>query len=96
MSQRLTLQLSDEAYLRLQGQALAAGTSAAELAAASIERQFNTAPPSRSEAEKQAARERFQRHLGEVELGHPTGAENEEIDADLAAEYADTHEEGRL
>ena len=33
--------------------------------------------------------------FGSVDLGHPTGADNERIDADLAREYASTHEEIR-
>ncbi len=45
-----------------------------------------------SEAERQAARERLERHFGEVDTGNPTGADNESIDADLAREYGDNHE----
>jgi len=33
--------------------------------------------------------------FGSVDLGHPTGADNESIDADLAREYASKHEEAR-
>ena len=33
--------------------------------------------------------------FGSVDLGNPTGANNESIDADLAREYASTHEETR-
>lgn len=47
----------------------------------------------RTDAEKQVARERFERHFGEVDLGYATGVDNEQIDADLAREYAATHEE---
>lgn len=46
----------------------------------------------RTEAEKQAAKERFERHFGEINLGSATGVDNESIDADLAREYADDHE----
>jgi antitoxin YefM len=46
----------------------------------------------RTDAEKQAARERFESHLGEVDLGYATGVDNEQIDAELARAYADTHE----
>ena len=45
----------------------------------------------RKKAELQAARlarERFERHFGAVDLGYPTSADNEEIDADLEREYA--------
>ncbi len=47
-----------------------------------------------TEAEKQAARERFESHFGAVNLGHATGVDNAGIDADLARAYADSHEEG--
>jgi hypothetical protein len=47
----------------------------------------------RTEAEKQVARERFERHFGEVDLGYATGLDNEQIEADLAREYAATHED---
>ncbi len=99
MSRILTLQLSDEAYAALGRLAEAGGTSPADLATASLERQFRTLEGFRdrslpqTEEQKQAARERFERHFGAVNLGHATGADNESIDADLAKEYADTHEE---
>ena len=38
------------------------------------------------------ARLRFERHFGEVDSGNATGADNDRIDADLAATYADPHE----
>lgn len=46
-----------------------------------------------SEEEDRIAEERFARWIGAASLGHPTGADNESIDADLAREYAATHEE---
>jgi hypothetical protein len=62
------------------------------VAAASLERQFKGTGTLSTDAEKQAARERFERHFGEVNLGHPTGADNQSIDADLAREYSSAHE----
>lgn len=47
-------------------------------------------PPSKAAAE---ARERFERHIGAIDLGQPTGADNESIDADLAREYAAKHDQ---
>jgi hypothetical protein len=49
-------------------------------------------PPRRigTEAERREARELLLRNT--FSLGHPTGTDNERIDADLAREYADTHE----
>ena len=93
MSQSLTVELSDEVYAALRRQAQATGASLAHEAAASLERQFKGNNTLRTDAEKQAARERFERHFGEVNLGHPTGVDNESIDADLAREYSSTHEE---
>ncbi len=94
MSQTLEIEVSDEVYAAIQRQAEAVGISAIHLIAASLEQQFGAVTPGRSEADKQAARRRFESHLGEVDLGYPTGMDNEGIDADLGREYADTHEEG--
>jgi predicted transcriptional regulator len=92
MSQSLTLQLSDATFAALQQQAEAIGVEPAAVAAASLEHQFGVPLSPSTEAERQVARQRFERHFGAVDLGHPTGADNEAIDADLAREYADTHE----
>ncbi len=93
MSQSLTVELRDEVYAALRRQAEATGTSLAHVAAESLERQVKATGALRSDAEKQAARERFEDAFGEVNLGHPTGADNESIEADLAREYSSTHEE---
>lgn len=100
MSHSLTIELSDAAYTALQRHAQSAAQSPAEVAATALEQHFSapesvpiSSPPS-SEAEKQAARQRFERHFGAVNLGHATGTDNDEIDADLARAYADSHEEG--
>ncbi len=70
------------------------GRRAEELAAEWIAKYRRPPPrPQLTEEELQAARERFRRHIGAVSLGHPTGADNESIDADLAREYGSTHEE---
>jgi hypothetical protein len=100
MSHPLTVELSDAAYAALEFHARQTAQSPAELAAAALEQQFATAdgrgPAGRTptDAEQQAARERFERHFGAVNLGHPTGADNESIDADLARAYGDSHEDG--
>ena len=49
------------------------------------------APQISGKASEGSLRELF----GSVDLGYPTGADNESIDADLAREYASTHEEAR-
>ncbi len=90
MSHPLTVELSDATYAALELRAQAAAQSPAVVAAAALEEYF-TAPAESgvdeypaTEAEKKAARERFERHFGEVNLDHATGADNEGIDADLA------------
>jgi alkanesulfonate monooxygenase SsuD/methylene tetrahydromethanopterin reductase-like flavin-dependent oxidoreductase (luciferase family) len=90
MSQQLTLELSDELYAALQQRAESTGTSPARVATAVLEAEIVV--PTKSEAERQAARDRFRRHFGSVDLGRPTGVDNESIDADLAREYGATHE----
>lgn len=100
MSHPLTVELSDTAYAVLQLRAHAAAQSPAMVAATALEQHFgvpdglDVSGHPTTEAEKKAARERFERHFGEVNLGHATGADNESIDADLARAYADSHEEG--
>ena len=92
MSQTLVVQLSEEAFVALRREAESAGTSPEEVAAALVERQVAVGSL-HAEADRQAARERFERHFGELEMGSPTGLDNDSIDADLAKEYADAHEE---
>jgi predicted transcriptional regulator len=99
MSHSLTIELSDAVYAALQRHAQSSAQSPAEAAAAALEQHFGTsegAPKNgrrMSETDKQAARQRFERHFGAINLGYATGADNEGIDADLARAYADTHEE---
>ena len=93
MSQSLTVELTDEVYSALRCQAQTAGTSLAHVAAASLERQFIGTGTLRTDTEKQAARQRFEWHFGEVNPGHPAGEDNESIDADLARESSSTHDE---
>lgn len=99
MSQTLILKLSDEVYRVICRRAETAGTSPARLIVATLEQQYREeheehgSRARQTDAEQQAAQERFERHFGAVDLGYPTGADNEQIDADLAREYATTHED---
>lgn len=98
MSQTLILELSDEVYATIQRQAEVAGTSPARWLSDTLEQHYGrihawqSAPAHRTTAERQAARARFERHFGEVDLADAIGADNKRIDADLAGEYADRHE----
>ena len=51
--------------------------------------------PPLAEEERQAARERLLRFAGAVNSGDPRSADNDRIDADLAREYNNTHQEER-
>ena len=92
MSQTINITLPDEVIQPLSEIARKRGQTLEEFAR---ERLIGTIPQRQQldpEANRQAE-ERFARWIGSVSLGHPTGADNESIDADLAREYASTHEE---
>ena len=89
MSQVLTLELSDADYASLRYRAQLSGVTISEWAIASLKENNRLSKPKlQNEAEKQAARQRFRRHAGAINLGYATGADNESIDADLAKAYA--------
>jgi hypothetical protein len=97
MGQTLTLVLDDEVYAEIERRARSRGTTAARWLAAALQRsdvllqRLGSSDLSADTAERQAARERFEQHFGELDLGYPTGVENEQIDADLARAYSDTY-----
>jgi hypothetical protein len=93
MSQSLTLELSEQVFVAIQRQAQAIGISPAQLAATLLEQQFPQAfKLLLDDAEKNAARARFERHFGALVLDDSIDLANESIDEDLAREYASTHE----
>ena len=96
MSQTLILELSDEVYTTIQRQAESAGTSPAHWLATTLEQQYGPrhghSARACTAAEQHTARVRFEQHFGAVDLPDAVGADNEQIDADLAREYGDTHE----
>jgi hypothetical protein len=98
MSQTLILELSDEVYTTIQRQAESAGTSPAHWLATTLEQQYGPQHAGHSvrrpqtAAEQHAAQVRFEQHFGEVDRPDAVGADNEQIDADLAREYGDRHE----
>jgi hypothetical protein len=91
MSQMLILELSDEVFSAIYHQAEKIGVSPVNLIDDSLEQQFSIFSVSerlKTETQTGSARQRFESHFGEVDLGYPTGADNEGIDADIAEEYA--------
>lgn len=98
MGRDLTVELSEDAYTGLERQARAAARSPAEFAAEALEQRFG-APgrahrhetPADEEDRRKAARFRFERHFGAVNLGYATGVDTEAIDAELGRAYEDDH-----
>lgn len=93
MSQRITITLPDDVVTPLSEIARAHGQTLEEFAAEKLVSSVSHAQPLDAESARHAE-ERFARWIGAVSLGHPTGSDNESIDADLAREYASTHENG--
>lgn len=86
MSKQLVLELPDNIFLQLQKLAKNTGQSLEIWAKRQLEYQL-------SENENKDKKGQVRSHFGAVDLGYPTGANNEEIDADLAKEYIGAHEE---
>lgn len=88
MSQVVSLELRDEVYTALRQQAESVGISLSELMLIALERQSGLTYQQKTETEKEAARQRFRRHAGTIDLGYPTGIDNASIDADLIRAYS--------
>jgi hypothetical protein len=90
MSQVLTVKLNDNIFIAIQQQAEIKGISPELLSANLLEQHFKQ---TLNEAEREAKRERFENHFGEISVSYQMDVSNESIDADLAREYANNHEE---
>jgi len=89
MTHQLTLELRDEVFQPLTEAARQAGQSLEQWAVAQLR------SCAASSARHRADLGRLLAHAGAVDLGRPTGAGNESIDADLAREYGSSHEASR-
>lgn len=92
MSRVLTVELPDDVYEPLQKVADRAGLSLDEWILARLRAYVPRVRP--SEQKRVEAIVRLMQYAGAVNLGYPTGADNESIDADLVREYVNTHDEG--
>lgn len=86
MARQLTLELQDEVFAPLAEAAHEAGQSLEQWATAQLRACAETS------GKKALEMARLLVHAGAVDLGRPTGAENESIDSDLAGEYGSPHE----
>ena len=90
MEHKLTITLPDEIYRPLVEAATAQGRTPEELAAEQLAR---AAAPSRSVSGADEERADVTRYFGMWDGGDTNDADNDRIDADLAREYAGSHEE---
>jgi hypothetical protein len=88
MFRQLTLELPDDVFEPLAKAAQQAGQSLEQWATARLR---SCAETSEKQAEDLA---RLLVHAGAVDLGRPTGADNESIDVDLAREYGSSQGRG--
>ena len=88
MFRQLTLELPEDVFELLTQAAQQAGQSLEQWAAAQLRSYVES---SGKKAEDLA---RLLAHAGAVDLGRPTGADNDSIDIDLAREYGSFHEQG--
>ncbi|MFM2060450.1 MAG: hypothetical protein RLZZ507_120 [Cyanobacteriota bacterium] len=93
MSQILTLELSDKIAIAIQQQANNVGISPESLATALLEQHFSQLLVVPTDAQKELARAKFEHHFGTLNINDSHNIDNESIDADLAKEYANNHEE---
>jgi hypothetical protein len=94
MNQILTLRISEQVFAAIRRQAAAIGVAPERLAATLIEQQFNQISElAVNQTEREIARARFEQHFGMLNLSNATNVDNESIDADLAREYVNTHED---
>jgi hypothetical protein len=82
------LELPEPIYDALVEAAKASGVAPADWIATRLPNEFIGGSPDHNGA----ALERLLRHAGSIDMGYPTGTENEVIDEDLAREYGLTHE----
>ena len=83
MSYVLRLELDDTVFSRIQDEATAMGIEPTRVVMLLLEQSLGIRSP---EADAGPSK-RFEEHFGEVSFGYALGADNESIDADLAAEY---------
>ena len=89
----LTFEVSDALYEAFQQMAAKYGRTLAEVALEWLAQHAPQSRPQLTVQEHQEAWGRLLRHAGAAHLGSPTGADNEQIDTDLARAYGSTHEE---
>ena len=93
MSKTLTFEIPDELYDIFEKLAVRHGKTTEQVALEYLEQRAPKPRPKLSEEELKEARERLLRHAGKANSGNPRSADNKSIDADLAREYGNSHED---
>lgn len=75
MSQVVTLELSDEVCTALKQKAERAGVTLSEWIKVTLDQQSGLSSQQKTEAENEAARQRFRKHAGAIDLGYPIGVD---------------------
>ncbi|ABA57046.1 hypothetical protein [Nitrosococcus oceani] len=92
MSQIINLELSNSTFEAIQKKAKEAGLSPSNLIKELLEKKYHSKVM--SEEGKDKARSNFERHFGGFDLGYSMGADNEDIDKELANSYMDSNGAG--
>ncbi len=87
MSKTITLEIPDEVFNGLQKQAENKGETAEKFVLEIVLKTYSKTNGNLSEQEKDQALKELMKFAGAVNSGNPRSADNEQIDADLAAEY---------
>jgi len=94
MSQILTLELNEQLFAAIHQQAKSIGIPAENLAVKLLQQNFSQMfkflP---TDAEINIKRAKFESHFGLIDLGIDINLDNDSIDADLAKEYDNNHED---
>lgn len=98
MGREIVVKLAEDVYSLLAELSVHEGVTVEDWAAEAVESQVRAEVTSGtngvSDAENAGRRAiaRFERHFGELDLGHPTSMDNDDIDADLARELEQDQE----
>ena len=89
----LTFEVPDELYQAFEQTAAKDGRTVEAVALEWLARHGTTSRPRLTAEEHRAALDDLLKFAGSFRSGDPHSADNERIDADLAREYADNHED---
>ncbi len=84
MNHIIQLEIPDLLFQAMERRATALGSDPATIAMTTLQQHFHS---DREHSENAGGADSFEALFGAIDLGYPTGLNNEKIDADLAREY---------